>query len=329
MTEWLTIEIPTSDKCNIRITNMYIAPTRSTEKEKERGRKTEIETRKWPCRRGDIILGDFNAHSEVWDKAVTEKPSLQDKRGDIIEDWLMDTDMICLNDGRPTRNARQENHMDTAPDLSIVHSSLIEKFSWDTIDETGSDHKPILITYKEGFEIPKVNDKIRYKWKLGKGNWEKFRQRIEKEIPSSYEDKNVNQLEKVLRDTILRSAKKHIGKKKINNQTRMDMGEEVKQEAAKRNQLRKDIKENRTEWIESSKKVAELVKEERSKKWIEYVEGIDPKTSSSQVWKTIKILRGKEAKEEEMTHWLLETKPMCQTGTRQISSLRHTRDSQC
>ena len=62
--------------------------------------------------------------------------------------------------------------MDTAPDLSIVHSSLIEKFSWDTIDDTGSDHKPILITYREGFEIPKVKNTTRYKWKLAKGDWE-------------------------------------------------------------------------------------------------------------------------------------------------------------
>ena len=274
---------------------MYIAPTRSTEKEKIRARKTEIETRYWPCQRGDILLGAFNAHSDVWDKAVTEKPSLRDRRGDMIEDWLMDTDMTCLNDGRPTRNARQEGHMDTAPDLSIVQSSLMEKFSWDTLDDTGSDHKPILITYREGFEIPKVNNTTRYKWKLAKGDWEKFKQQVDREIPTSYEDMNVNELEKVLRKTILRSAKKNVGKKKVNNRTRMDLGEEVKQEAAKRNQLRKEIndKDKRAEWVESSRKVAELTKEERSKKWIEYVEGIDPKTSCSEVWRTIRNLEGK------------------------------------
>ena len=117
----------------------------------------------------------------------------------------------------------------------------MEKFSWDTLDDTGSDHKPILITYREGFEIPKVNNTTRYKWKLAKGDWEKFKQQVDREIPTSYEDMNVNELEKVLRKTILRSAKKNVGKKKVNNRTRMDLGEEVKQEAAKRNQLRKEI----------------------------------------------------------------------------------------
>ena len=91
----------------------------------------------------------------------------------------METQMTCLNDGRPTRNSRKDNQLDTAPDLSIVHASLIEKFTWETIDVTGSDHKPILIVYKDRFETPEVNNTARYKWRLTKGNWEKFTYQIE------------------------------------------------------------------------------------------------------------------------------------------------------
>ena len=91
---------------------------------------------------------------------------------------------------------------------------------------------------------------------------------------------------------MLDAAKKHIKKKKINAKTRIDLGDEVKQEAAHRNKMRAKIAEAeegeerrtvRKEWKESSRRVAEMTKVERSKKWTEFVDGIDPKTESSKV----------------------------------------------
>ena len=65
ITEWMTIEIPTGGKHNIRITNMYIPPTRETESEKKRQRKKTLDLEKWPCSRADIILGDVKAQSPI------------------------------------------------------------------------------------------------------------------------------------------------------------------------------------------------------------------------------------------------------------------------
>ena len=216
--------------------------------------------------------------------------------------------MTCLNDGWPTRNSRIESHLDTTPDLSIVHATLIEKFTWETIDTTGSDHKPILITYRDRFEIPEVNNTTRYKWRLTKGDWNKYTDQIEKEMPEDYDGWSIQKLEKTFRETILSAARKHIKKKKINAKTRIDLGEDIKQEASHRNKMRKEIKDAddeedrnsiRKEWMESSRRVAEMTKDERGKKWVEYVEGIDPKTSSSKVWQTIRNLEGKNPSKAE------------------------------
>ena len=49
ITEWMTIEIPTESKNNIRITNMYIPPIRRTEGERRRDRSSELDLSKWPC----------------------------------------------------------------------------------------------------------------------------------------------------------------------------------------------------------------------------------------------------------------------------------------
>ena len=302
ITEWMTIEIPGKNK--IRITNMYIPPIRETEGERKRNRGRILDTSKWPCGRDDIILGDINAHSSIWDNACRTRPELQDERGEMIEQWLMETEMACLNDGRPTRNARKDGQLDTAPDLSIVHATLVEKFTWEPLDITGSDHKPILITYKDEFDTPEVNNTTRYKWKLAKGDWEKFTEQVERELPTDYSGKSIQQLEETFRKTVLDAAKKHIKKKKINAKTRIDLGDEVKQEAAHRNKMRAKIAEAeegeersavRKEWKESSRRVAEMTKVERSKKWTEFVDGIDPKTDSSKVWQTIRNLEGKNS----------------------------------
>ena len=75
----------------------------------------------------------------------------------------MEPQMASLNDGRPTRNSIKNDQLDTAPDVFIVHISLIEKLTWEPIDITGSDHKQILIIYKDIFETPEVKNTRRYK----------------------------------------------------------------------------------------------------------------------------------------------------------------------
>ena len=86
---------------------------------------------------------------------------------------MMMTDMLCLNNGEATRNSRQEDGLDTAPDITFVHSARMEKYKWEILDELGADHKPILITYEDDMEIPVVNTKPKYKWKLSKADWAK------------------------------------------------------------------------------------------------------------------------------------------------------------
>ena len=84
ITEWYTVEIPTGKKKNIKITNMYIPPIRQTQAERERQRRYDISTDKWPDKQEDILIGDFNAHSSIWDDAVITKPELFDKRAEVM-----------------------------------------------------------------------------------------------------------------------------------------------------------------------------------------------------------------------------------------------------
>ena len=94
-----------------------------------------------------------------------------------------------------TRNSK-DNKNDSAPDISIVHSSLADKFSWKTDNDLDSDHKPILMVY-EGQAIPEIESKAVYKWRFKEADWAAYQTEVENNIPANFwKNKNVNKLEK-------------------------------------------------------------------------------------------------------------------------------------
>ena len=50
-----------------------------------------------PTENSCFLAGDFNGHSALWD---TVQPS--DSRGERIEEWIADNNLICSNDGTST-----------------------------------------------------------------------------------------------------------------------------------------------------------------------------------------------------------------------------------
>ena len=282
ITEWATIEIPVRGKSKIRITNLYIPPASSNP-----GMISNVKTHKWPRKEYDIVLGDINAHSILWDNSA--RP---DERGAEVEEWLAEHDMHCLNSGEPTQYSKGKDQY-SSPDVSMVHSSRLDKFTWKVLDELGSNHKPLLITYEDDINVQKVNNQAKYKWKINKADWESYTQEIENKLPEQYTRKNINKLEKILRKAITKAAQKHIGVKKVDNRAKPWMTEEIKVEIKNRNELSRSIPTNRKAWVEACQKVSHMIKEEKTKRWKEYVESLEQSTPDVQVWRTIRQLDGR------------------------------------
>ena len=160
-TEWMSFDIPLSSKKKLRLTNIYVPPKNSKEVNEDHFSPDE-----WPSKEYDMILGDVNAHSLLWDNNTSNGTS--DTRAEKIEDWLASSGMACLNDGKRTHFNRSTGG-EAAPDTSFVHSSLLDKVSWRTTKKLGSDHLPIIITYED--EMVKVNDRPRFKWRLSEADW--------------------------------------------------------------------------------------------------------------------------------------------------------------
>ena len=77
----------------------------------------------------------------------------------------------------------------------------------------------------------------------------------------------------------MKAAGTHVGKKKITSTAKCWMTPEIKEAIGTRNDLSKNLGGHRQEWIDACKKVAEMIREEKSRKWAEYVDSIDAKTN--------------------------------------------------
>jgi hypothetical protein len=66
-----------------------------------------------------LLGGDFNAHSPLWDDYQP-----RDGFATILEEWIMDNDLISLNDGSKTR-VNCATAGESAPDVTLVHNSLV------------------------------------------------------------------------------------------------------------------------------------------------------------------------------------------------------------
>jgi len=262
-----------------------------------------VQLSKWPAGRDDIVVGDMNALSTLWDKTLEEKERNDEatKRGELVEDWMAEKDMTIANDRKkPTLNSTVGT--ESSPDLSIIHTSKLDKFSWEVFDELGSDHKPIILTYEPDVPIKNTHVRPKYKWKLNDARWEEFSGLIEEKMPcpdKNRRKKSLNKLEKFFRKTVHDAAKKKIGKKKIDNSTKPHLTAEIKEKIKVRNRLRRTMKENRAEWKAAGIEVSELIRLEKEKKWKMYIEEIDCNTRVKDVWRTIRNIDGRNPPRNE------------------------------
>ena len=208
----------------------------------------------------------------------------------VLENWCATHNMTAINDGRATRRSRNAAGKGTAPDQAFVHASRVDKFTWQVLDDLSSDHKPIIITYQDQF--PSINNKPTFKWNLKKADWAKFSAMVEESIPRHYAAKNLNKVEKLLRKAIIKSANKHIRKKKITPHTKCYLTDEVKKTIKERNELGKTMGANREQWIEACRKTKKMIATEKEKCWKEYVETLDRKSDAREVFRAIRAIDG-------------------------------------
>ena len=152
-----------------------------------------------------LVVGDFNSHSTCWGYDET------DRRGDEVEDWQIESNMLLLNDPEdpPTFFSRRWISTST-PDLAFATEDLSRKTSRKVQSQwTGSDHRPVLLAIK--LQYRPNNPKTFPRWNYKKADWEMF-SRLSDEYckGTKVDDFNVNRATKSFNQAVLKAASETI-----------------------------------------------------------------------------------------------------------------------
>ena len=286
LTESQTIEIPTGDQHNLRLTNIYIPPSRD-----DPTREAAISLDEWPHTPSDIILGDINAHSPSWENSFSN--DVMDSRGKKFEKWMEDTGMTPLNSGTHTHTCKRSGTATlSAPDVAFANPRMLEKLEWETVNDLSSDHLPIIITYTT--TTPHANTIPSYRFKFEDADWSAYTAQVEKNLPKLYRNDPPNKVEKKFRRVILRAAYDNISTKKTTPNTKCWFTKEIKEAIRKRNELRKQVGDTTCDaFVEATAEAAKLIHTTKEERWKEYLATIDKSTDSRKIWRTIRAMDGR------------------------------------
>lgn len=117
-----------------------------------------------------IIIGDFNAHNQLWNSTRT------DKRGKVIEKFLQTKNMNILNQGEITRVSSVFGQNHAVLDLALCNTTFSNNLNFSVADEThSSDHYPIFLDFPDKPEQQKIMPKFIIK----KADWVQYRSDVD------------------------------------------------------------------------------------------------------------------------------------------------------
>ena len=131
-----------------------------------------------------LITGDFNSWSTLWGSTVSNT------RGKIIENFILNEDLIILNNGSPTHFSTHNTF--TNIDISMCSPQLAPFCSWKTLRNLhGSDHFPISIEIEKHLTHTKI--KPNPKFKTDSADWFLYMKKCDEFISQAKMSHNINQ----------------------------------------------------------------------------------------------------------------------------------------
>ena len=270
--ETLTISLPGKNNDNLYIRNVYIPPQSSC----SQNYSPPIDHLFEDLGASSLILGDVNAHHQLWHSEATE-----DARGRLIVNTINGLNFGVINEDQPTRVTATAS---TAPDISIASSNLIPTVNWNIDNSLSSDHLPIVISLAA--EIRKSNTPNLTYVNFNKADWPKFQEYTENLFSSAREVTDVYEAEKYFTKIVQQAANKFIPAGRI-PRTYNALPTEAARLIDERDEVRKnDPADNRIPEI--NKNINKLIRDHRKEKWQQHLSTCQP--GSQKLWKTIKSL---------------------------------------
>ena len=233
-----------------------------------------------------IITGDLNGHAPLW---YLIQPT--DKGGEDIVEWALDKELTILNDCSTTRVSRITGNEST-PDVTLVGRKWDGKCTWEVCEQIGSsDHLPIKITVNSKITHQPILGKAA-RWKRNGVNWNDYSAAVEESVTTMPEEPNITK--RILRfNQILKdAAMKHVGKSKPRKTLKISMTPTVRAALNKRNKLRKNVRQQRQEWLDACKEAQEEIRKARQESWEDLLESTLHENDERKMWNLVNSLKG-------------------------------------
>lgn len=195
--------VAVSVKCHKRITlcSLYLPPVQAEREQDVQRLKQEMQSLLDQLPKPFIVLGDFNAHHQLW-----YDPRDVNKRGEMIVSLVEENDIALLDRNKVTSIWKVDKTFSHV-DLALCSTDLLSVFHWDVHDEPlSSDHFPILL--KSGIQ---VNSGGCQRWIPDKADWASYMQKtdVDKDVEGA---QSVDDAAEVVESLLIDAAKDTIPK---------------------------------------------------------------------------------------------------------------------
>ncbi len=242
----------------------------------------------------ELWCGDFNAHNWLWGSKNT------DYNGEVIEQFMDDRSLVCLNTGEGTRYNLTENTVSSI-DLTLISNGMAELCEWKVNSENtvGSDHFPIICKIN-------VNSNpecfLQKKWMYEKADWNSFSKHCETNKDIVVED-SVETFCDSITKLIMEAATLFIPQR-IAGQKNKNIPwwkEECSKAIKERNKTFKQLRENMSmsnlvEYKKARAKTRRIIKNAKREGWREFCSTIGKDTPMDKIWNMLRNMSGKGKK---------------------------------
>lgn len=241
-----------------------------------------------------MIIGDFNAHSPIWDGR-----SRSNYTGRSIERFFEFSLFGIVNDYNSPTYIDKRTGTTSCLDLCLTSYNLLTIGEVVRGADIGSDHFPIQCKF--GTKLIKNDMITNRKWKITQANLPKWHSLLEVEDslirPADADCLNNHLCTKII-DAAVGAIPRTSGQKFYNRSTPWwDVG--CSRAVADRRRTKNILKKNPTvsNLINYKKHEAiakKIILHKKKESWAQFVGSIDSKTPSSKVWRAIKSINGKQ-----------------------------------
>lgn len=233
-----------------------------------------------------IIATDCNAHHHSWGS------SHSDCRGRKIDTWVTDNQLAILNTGEPTHIC--SNGSLSHIDITISTKDLASTLTWiPLVDSYNSDHFPISIKS----HLKQIDSTPQKRWQLKTADWASYRKNLKLNknflSPTQACGSIINSIKSAAENNIKLSSNKP-QYKYCKYWWTQDCTKAVKDKNKAFNRYRRHLGDLEM-WISFKRARAIMrntLKEAQSTSWKDFVSSITEKTSSKDLWKKVKQLKG-------------------------------------